>query len=63
MEEKATPAVRVEGERWPHPALRRLAQACIGLARWRRDAAHVPVIPIRPDVQPDNSTEQAQPDD
>lgn len=31
--------VIVDGEALEHPALRRLARACIGLARWRRRPA------------------------
>ena len=36
MEENTTPAV-VHGQHRLHPALRRLARACIALARARRD--------------------------
>jgi hypothetical protein len=44
-------AVLVVGQRHEHPALRRLARACIALVRWQR--AQVADVP--PDTAPDEA--------
>jgi len=59
MAEKTTePPVHITGEQRPHPAVRRLARACIALVRWQRrqiDEAPAPAA-ASTDVQSDAST-------
>lgn len=54
MEEITSPAGQpVQAQRRPHPALRRLARACIALARLRRPA------PVVADEQPSSASDSA----
>ena len=45
MEENTTSPVHVTGEKRPHPAVRRLARACIALVLWQRKQQNQPPQP------------------
>ena len=50
-------AVVVRGEPHEHPAVRRLARACIALARWRREQPAA--VPVTVDESPEPARKDA----
>lgn len=61
MAENTTePPVHVTGEQRPHPAVRRLARACIALVRWQRRQTEEATAPTAgTGVPPDATTNTA----
>lgn len=54
MKEAADTAVPVTGQPHEHPAIRRLARACIALARFQRRQTKVePALPPADEAQPE----------